>query len=216
MTLRVLYGGTFDPVHDGHLAIARAARDTLGTCIDLMPVADPPHRDPPGADAQQRAAMLELAIAGEAGLRIDRRELERGGRSWSIDTVQALRAEVGPQAPLALLVGADSFIGLPGWKDWRALLDLTHFVVAERLGSALDQALPAVLAEAIGARWTQTAQDLRETPGGRVLRLRQPLQRHSASEIRQRLADGRPWRHLLPAAVADYIEQQGLYRMTAG
>ncbi|MCA1713803.1 MAG: nicotinate-nucleotide adenylyltransferase [Gammaproteobacteria bacterium] len=212
MTLRVFYGGTFDPVHDGHLAIARAARDTLGSCVDMMPAADPAHRDPPGADAQQRAAMIELAIAGESGLRIDRRELERAGRSWSIDTARALRAELGPEASLALLVGADSLIGLPGWKDWRALLDLCHFVVAERLGSPLDEALPALLAQAIEGRWTQSPQVLRETPGGRVLRLCQPLQLHSASEIRQRIADGQPWRHLLPATVAGYIEQHGLYR----
>lgn len=216
MTLRVLYGGTFDPVHDGHLAIARAARDTLRTCIDLMPAADPPHRDPPGADAQHRAAMLDLAIAGESGLRVDRRELERGGRSWSIDTVRALRGELGMQAPIALLVGADSFLGLPEWKDWHALLALAHFVVAERPGSGLDGTLPATLGAAIEGRWTQAPQALRDTPGGRVLRLQQPLQQHSASGIRQRIADGRPWRHLLPAAVAGYIERHGLYRAGPG
>lgn len=214
--LRVYYGGTFDPVHHGHLAIARAARDTLQTHIRLMPAADPPHRDAPGADAQQRAAMLDLAIAGEPGLQVDRRELERSGRSWSIDTVRALRAEFGTEVPIALLVGADSFIGLPGWKDWRALLDLVHWVVAERSGSPLDHALPEVLAEAIDCRHAQTPQTLRATPAGRVLRLRQPLQPYSASGIRERIATDHPWRHLLPAAVADYIRQQGLYGTRTG
>ncbi len=214
--LHVYYGGTFDPVHDGHLAIARAARDTLGSGIDLMPAADPPHRDAPGADAQQRAAMLDLAVAGETGLRVDRRELGRGGRSWSIDTVRALRIELGRQVPIALLVGADSFISLPQWKDWRELLDLAHFVVAERSGNPLDTAVPAELAEAIAPRWTDDPLVLRSTPCGRVLRLRQPLQLHSASAIRERITDRRPWRHLLPAAVADHIERHGLYGAVAG
>ncbi len=217
MTLRVFYGGTFDPVHQGHIEIARAARDALDTLIAFMPAADPPHRDPPGANAQQRAAMLELAIAGERGLQVDRRELRRDGRSWSIDTVRTLRAELGGDAPIVLLVGADSFIGLPTWKHWRALLDLVHFVVAERLGSPLDAALteaalPETLAKAVALRWVKSPLALSTAPGGRILRLQQPLQPHSATDIRQRIASGQPWRHLLPAAVADYIEQQGLYR----
>ena len=212
MTLRVFYGGTFDPVHQGHIEIARAARDALETIIALMPAADPPHRDPPGANAQQRAAMLELAIAGEPGLQVDRRELQREGRSWTIDTVRGLRAELGADASIALLVGADSFIGLPGWKHWRALLDLVHFVVAERLGSPLDADLPASLAEAVAMRWVRSPRALYAATGGHVLRLQQPLQPHSATDLRRRIAAGQPWRHLLPEAVAGYIEERGLYR----
>src|SRR5690606_12349754 len=119
--LHVLYGGTFDPVHAGHLAIARAAHDTLGVPVHLMPAADPPHRPPPGATAAQRVAMLELALEGEPGLRLGLRELARTGRSWSVDTLRGLRAEIGDAAPVALLVGADSFAGLPSWKSWREL-----------------------------------------------------------------------------------------------
>jgi nicotinate-nucleotide adenylyltransferase len=209
--LHVLYGGTFDPVHNGHLAIARAARDALDCDIHMMPAADPPHRAPPGANAQARVAMLQLAIADEPRLLLDRRELERGGRSWSIDTVRGLRAQLGDDAPIALLVGADSFIGLPTWKAWRSLLDATHFVVAERPGNPLDDALPAELAEAMAGRWTDSVDELGQSPSGRVLRLRQPLHAHSATDLRRRIASGLPWRHLLPPRVADYVAANDLY-----
>jgi nicotinate-nucleotide adenylyltransferase len=214
--LLVLYGGTFDPVHNGHLAIARTARDVLDCDIHVMPAADPPHRAPPGANAEARLAMLQLALAGEEGLLLDRRELERHARndmarSWSIDTVRDLREQVGSDAPIVLLVGADSFIGLPTWKDWHALLDAVHFVVAERPGNPLDAALPTELAEAMAGRWIDSVDGLGQCPSGRVLRLRQPLQAHSATDLRRRIASGLPWRHLLPPRVADYIEANGLY-----
>lgn len=210
--LSVYYGGTFDPVHNGHLAIARAARDALDTCIRLMPAADPPHRALPGASAEQRAAMLELAIADDAGLQVDRRELRRAGRSWSIDTVRELRAELGDDAPIALLVGADSFIDLPDWKHWRELLSMAHFVVAERPGNPLDlEDLPPDLLEAVAGRWAQAPQALAAAPGGCILRLHQPLQPHSATDLRRRIVEGRPWRQLVPDAVADYIVREQLY-----
>lgn len=209
--LHVLYGGTFDPVHNGHLAIARAARDALDCDIHMMPAADPPHRAPPGADSEARVAMLLLAIAGEARLLLDRRELERGGLSWTIDTVRELRSQLGDDARIALLVGADSFIGLPTWKAWRALLDAAHFVVAERPGNPLDDALPAELGRAMADRWADSADELGHYRSGRVLRLRQPLHAHSATDVRRRIAAGLPWRHLLPAGVAQYIDANGLY-----
>ncbi|WP_242113128.1 nicotinate-nucleotide adenylyltransferase [Luteimonas aquatica] len=211
MSLRVYYGGTFDPVHNGHLAIARAARDALHRTIRLMPAADPPHRPPPGATAAQRVAMLDLAVAGEPGLRVDRRELERAGRSYTIDTLRALRDEYGAQAPLALLVGADSFLALPSWKDWRQLFSEAHFVVAERPGSPLDAGLPPELAAAVAGRWADAAAELEAAPAGRVLRLRQPLHEASATGIRDLIAAGGPWRERLPAPVADYIALNGLY-----
>jgi nicotinate-nucleotide adenylyltransferase len=223
--LRVFYGGTFDPVHNGHLAIARAAAAALDCTIRLMPAADPPHRAPPGADAVHRAAMVELAIAGAPGLRIDRRELVRSGRSYSMDTLRELREAYGQEAPLALLVGADSLVGLPTWKDWRSLFDLAHFVVADRPGSPID-ALSAAnapigdeddgLGQALAGRWTSQVAALRQSPAGRVLRLRQPLHPESATDIRGRIAGGGCWRPLVPAVVADYIERHGLYGVAGG
>ena len=208
--LRVLYGGTFDPVHLGHVAVARAARDALDATVALMPAADPPHRAPPGAGAADRAAMLALAIEGEPRLCVDRRELERDGRSWTVDTLRALRAGVGDDAPVALLVGADSFVALPTWKSWQALFGLAHFVVAGRGGPAVGDQPPA-LAEAIAGRIADAPDELRSSPAGRVLYLRQPLFPHSASEVRARIAAGQPWEALVPPRVAAYIRRHGLY-----
>lgn len=218
--LSLYYGGTFDPVHNGHLAIARAARDELQAPVRLMPAADPPHRAPPGANALQRAHMLDLAVAGEPGLQVDRRELERAqrqpqARSYTIDTLHELRGELGAQAPIALLVGADSLVSLPTWKAWRELFGLAHFVVAERPGSPLDGGLPAELAAALQGRWTVDPGVLDATPAGALYRLHQPLQPESASELRRRIGDGQPWRSLVPAAVAAYIADERLY-FTAG
>lgn len=212
MTLRVLYGGTFDPVHNGHLAVARNARDALAADIHLLPAADPPHKGPTHADAGQRAAMLALAVDDTPGLWVDPRELHRAGPSYTVDTLHQLRAEAGTASPLAILVGADSFLGLPTWKAWRTLFDLAHIVVAERPGSHLDEALPDALAEAIAGRWTGVPAALHAAAAGRVFRLRQPHRPESASELRRRIAAGEPWQAWVPAPVAAYIAAQGLYR----
>lgn len=211
MSLLVFYGGTFDPIHDGHLAIACAARDALRARVRLMPAADPPHRAPPGASAEHRARMLDLAVAGERDLVVDRRELSREGRSYTVETLREVRAEVGPEQPLALLVGADSFLDLPQWREWQALFDLAHFVVAERPGSPLD---PARIEFAAG-RETADVEALRGTPAGRVYRLHQPLHAESASQVRSLIAAGQAWRQYVPAPVAAYIERHGLYGVPA-
>jgi nicotinate-nucleotide adenylyltransferase len=216
--LRVFYGGTFDPVHNGHLAIARAAREALGTTVWMTPAADPPHREAPGAKAEDRAAMLDLAIEGQAGLRVDRRELDRAAASdepsYTIDTLRELRAKFGEDAPIAFVIGADSLHGLATWKEPQALLSGAHWVVAERPGSALDEHLPPASARLVAGRWTLDANALRTAPGGKVLRLRQPLHPESASQIRRRIAAGETWHHLLPLPVARYIVDRGLYGAT--
>lgn len=212
--LVVLHGGTFDPVHNGHLAIARAAHEALGSVVRMMPAADPPHRPPPGATAAQRAEMLDLATAGEPGLAVDRRELGRDGPSYTVLTLRELRA-ADPDIPVALLVGADSFLGLPGWREWRALFGMAHFVVADRPGDDWrPDELPGPLGDEVRGRWTADPAALAAAPAGRLLRLGQPLYDVSASDLRARIAGGRPWRHLVPAAVAGYIGRHGLYAGT--
>ncbi|TDK26113.1 nicotinate-nucleotide adenylyltransferase [Luteimonas aestuarii] len=210
-TLRLYYGGTFDPVHEGHLAIARAARDALHCPVRMMPAADPPHRAPPGADAVQRAEMLALAIGNEDGLCVDRRELQRDGPSYTVETLRGLRAAYGNAAPLALLIGADSLLGLPAWREWRALFELAHFVVADRPGNDLARLPVGELAEAMDGRWTQAPADLQAAPAGRAYRLSQPLHPGSATEVRARIAAGEPLHGWVADAVADYIRQHGLY-----
>ncbi|SEL79117.1 nicotinate-nucleotide adenylyltransferase [Pseudoxanthomonas sp. GM95] len=208
--LTLIYGGTFDPFHNGHLAIARIAGNALFAPVTLIPAADPPHRPPPGADAAQRLAMLEAAVAGDACLRVDRRELDRQGRSYTVDTLRSLRADLGPEAPLALLVGADSFLGLPSWHDWEALFELAHLVVADRSGSLIDSLSPA-LADKTATRWANEAAQLHASPAGRVLCLHQPLHDVSASEVRRRIAEGGDWQALVPPPVAVFIRAHGLY-----
>lgn len=214
--LLVFYGGTFDPIHNGHLAIARCAAQELQVPVRLMPAADPPHRAPPGADAQTRTAMLERAVADDPALCVDRRELERARRlpgvpSWTVDTLRELRAEQGPQRPLALLMGADSLLGLPTWHEWESLLPLAHIVVADRPGSALEDGLPEPLASHLRQAWASGPEVLADLPAGRVWRLRQPLQGESATAVRALIAGGGNWRPLVPAAVAAYIQARGLY-----
>ena len=211
MSLRLVYGGTFDPVHAGHLAVARAARDAFGVEVDLIPAADPPHRAVPGANARDRADLLALAVAGEPGLRVDERELNRPGPSWTVDTLRGLRAELGPSAPLAWLLGADAFRALPSWHEWTALAGLAHFIVAVRPGHDTDL-LPAALEAACTGRWTDSPEALAAAPAGRLFRLHLPPHPASATELRRRLAAGEDPGDWLAPEVAAEIARRGLYR----
>ena len=210
MKLRVLYGGTFDPVHDGHIAVALAASHALDTEIALLPSADPPHRASPGASAEQRAAMLDLAVAGYPQLSVDRRELRRTGPSYTVDTLRAVRAEIGSSQPLVWLLGADAFHELNTWREWQELFALAHFVVAVRPGHVLDR-LDARLTEATDSRWVDDADVLRSSPAGLLWRLDLPPQHEAASSVRERIAAGQPWQDDVPSAVAAYIRAQRLY-----
>jgi len=132
--LHLLYGGTFDPVHLGHLAVARAAlAATGGARLDFVPAADPPYRGAPGAPFEARVALVELALATEPGpptgtWGIDRREARRQGPSFTVDTLRDWRSEHGAERPLGFVLGADAFHGLPQWHDWRTLFELAHLL----------------------------------------------------------------------------------------
>lgn len=216
--LLVCYGGTFDPVHEGHLAVARSARDALDADVALLPAHDPPHKGATRADAAQRAEMLELAVAGDAGLSVDRRELFRDGPSYTFDTLGDLRAERGGAAPVAWLIGADSLLQLHTWHRWRELFDRAHIVAVQRPGSRVDanrlrEQAPQVLAE-IADRWLPP-QSLAETAsGGFALLPMAELRPESSTELRRRIHEGADWRGWVPPAVAAYIVRHGLYRDT--
>ncbi|MBV6804622.1 nicotinate-nucleotide adenylyltransferase [Xanthomonas euvesicatoria] len=214
--LHLYYGGTFDPIHLGHLAIACAARDELGACVQLVPAADPPHRPAPGATAAQRAQMLQLALANSPGLQLDTRELQRAAQcdapSYTVDTLRELRAELGPAAPIAWLLGADAFVGLHHWHRWEALFGLAHFVVAARPGTPLALADAPQLAAMVQGRWVARADELVSAPAGRLYLLHQPLRGESASAVRSRIASGAQWQRLVPPPVAAMIQREGLYR----
>lgn len=217
--LRIYYGGTFDPVHNGHVAIARAARDMLDADVALLPAADPPHRNRTHADAGQRAAMLDLAIAGEPRLRVDRRELRRAGPSYTIDTLRELRRELGAQAPIAWLVGADALVAVDTWRDWRQLFDHAHVLAAERPGVRIDDDWLAVHAPRIHAELAPRRCDpgsLRDAPAGGYAVFAPPRPYvESSTEFRRRMRANGDWDTLVPAAVADHIRREGLYRNLA-
>jgi nicotinate-nucleotide adenylyltransferase len=197
-------------VHAGHLAVARAARDRLGAAVRLVPAADPPHRGAPGASATDRLALLEIAVDGEPGLGVDARELNREGPSYTADTLREVRADVGPQAPLAWLLGADSFRSLAGWHDFPALFGLAHFVVAVRPGHALED-LPEPLAAACEGRWVDSPEGLLAQPQGQLFALELPPHPAAATELRRRLAAGQDPGDWLAPAVAAEIRRRGLY-----
>lgn len=215
----VCYGGTFDPVHNGHLAVARTVRDALSAQVTLLPAHDPPHKGPTRADAAQRAAMLDLAIHGEAQLRVDRRELRREGPSWTVDTLAELRAELGQDVPVAWLIGADSLLQLADWHRWRELFELAHIVVVDRLGVKIDaEALrakaPEVLAQ-IAPRWRDPGELANTAHGGLALVPMPALRPESSTELRRRIRDGEHWQHWVPPAVATYIVRHELYQAPA-
>jgi len=209
--LTLLYGGTFDPIHRGHVAIAEAARDCFQTDVHLLPSADPPHRPPTSATARQRAEMVDLAIAGIDGLYCDRRELHREGKSYSILTLRQMRDALGTEAPLAWLIGADAFRGLADWHGWPELFELCHFIVADRPQQSLD-ALPEPLQSACHGRWAKQPEELSKTPAGRLFRLALPLRYETSTAIRRDLALAKNMNAALATPVFDYIQCHQLYR----
>jgi nicotinate-nucleotide adenylyltransferase len=208
--LIALFGGTFDPVHFGHLRAALEAAEQLGASeMRLVPAGQPPHRDMPVAEAAHRLEMLRLAAAGHAGFIVDDREVRRSGPSWMVDTLAGIREEAGP-VPLVLCIGQDAANDLDRWRDWRRLFDLAHFAVLRRPDA--HSAYRDELFEEMRRRRVDHAQGLRETPAGRVLSLAITQLDISATTIRERVARGRSPAFLLPDAVAGYIRDHGLYR----
>jgi nicotinate-nucleotide adenylyltransferase len=211
-----VFGGTFDPIHCGHLELARELRAALGlSAVRFIPSGDPPHRAAPVATAAHRLAMVELAIAGHPDLQVDAREIARPGRSYSVPTLEELRSEE-PSRPLALIVGADAFLGLPTWHRWREVFAFAHVVVVGRPGVTIEDALPPALADEWSQRRCPDAAALGRTAAGSVLVQAVTAHPISASAIRAQLARGPDGvaavRGLLPAAVLAYIDRNQLYR----
>ena len=213
MTQRIgLLGGTFDPIHIGHLRAALEVAEQFALDeLRLIPSARPPHRGAPQVGAQARLDMVRLAVDGVAPLRVDDRELWRDKPSWTIDTLESLRAELGGEVQLLLLVGWDAFCGLPTWHRWQELLDHCHIVVLQRPDA--DSEAPEALRDLLAARSASDPQALRG-PAGQIAFVWQMPLAISATGIRERLAAGRSIRFLVPDAVLAYIHTHGLYRAT--
>ena len=209
-----ILGGTFDPIHHGHLRLAIELYERIGLSeVRLVPLHHPPHRELPATPGELRLEMVRAAVAGVPGLVADDRELQRGGISYTVDTVVSMREEVG-NTPLCLILGMDAFCGLSQWHRWELLPELAHLVVARRPGTEPAETGPA--GELLRERATNEISVLLSRPAGRILLTPVPLLDISASRIRSIVAAGRNPRYLLPDAVLDVIRRRGLYASTEG
>ncbi len=205
-------GGTFDPVHFGHLRPALEIATALGLHeVRLIPCHQSPHRDAPAAGDEHRLAMLRLAVAAGGPFAIDDRELRRSGPSYSVDTLAELRAE-RPDARLLLFLGGDAFAGFPRWHRWAEILELAHLVISPRPGSCPDNELPEAAAALLAERRAAGVAQLDAQPAGRIFVQPVTQLEISATRIRTLLAAGGDPVYLMPLAVRDYIQQHGLYR----
>lgn len=205
-----LFGGTFDPIHYGHLRMALEFQQRLGFSeMRLLPCHLPPHREAPGRSSADRAAMARLAVTECPQLSVDERELQRDRPSYTVDTLAELRAEWGAQVSLCWCVGMDSLVTLNQWHRWRELLDYGHLVVAGRPGWCPPQ-------QGEVAQWLRQHQQdvaaLRQTPQGSVALVEQTMLDISATAVRNMLAAGESTQFLLPESVRHYIEQHHLFR----
>lgn len=204
-----IFGGTFDPVHYGHLRAALEARELLALeDFRLLPAGTPPHRAATMASSQDRLAMLKLAVSAYPEFRVDEREVRRKGKSFMVDTLTEIRAEI-ESAPLLLIIGQDAANALDSWHDWRALFELAHIVIMRR--PEADLSWTGELREQMIARRVRKPEKLHGTAYGAVLHLQVTQLAISSTDIRQRIREGRSSRFLMPDCVIDYIEQNQLY-----
>ena len=210
--LHALFGGTFDPIHFGHLRPVEALAQQTGLQrVTLLPNNVPPHRPQPEASASQRVDMLRCAIRGLPLFEIDTRELERDTPSWTVTTLEAWRAERGAEQPLAFIIGQDSLLSLSKWHRWQDLLSHCHLLVCQRPGYPTRFDSPE-MTDWLDQHLAQDIRQLHQHPAGHIWLAETPLYDISATEIRRRRHQNQPCDDLLPAAVIDYIDREGLYR----
>lgn len=217
MRLVGILGGAFDPIHFGHLRMAEELGEALEMVeVRFIPTASPPHRPQLSATAEQRVAMLHLALAGNSKFHLDDREirryLEHGTPSYTIDTLLSLHEESDGQTAFCLILGSDAFLGLSGWHRWDELLNHCHIVVAHRPNAGLTfDALPTSMQGVWNACHTASINDLKNKPNGHILVRPITALDISATRIREDLKSGKSVRYLLPDTVIDYIKTQQLY-----
>ena len=202
-----LFGGTFDPVHYGHLRSALEVKEIFGlTEVRLIPSAQPPHREQPAATALMRLHMLELAIKNQPGLMIDTRELNRHGASYMVDTLKSLRQEIKDE-PLLLFIGTDAFNQLKTWHQWQHLFDFAHIVIMTRPGFEIQN-----LDEFFKARMAVEITELAHNEAGKLYFQQVTQLDISATAIRNMIAEQQNPGFLLPDTVIAYIRQHRLYQ----
>lgn len=210
MSAMGVFGGTFDPVHYGHLRTAFEVLQALRFDeVRLMPCGTPPHRGSPVAPDALRVAMVRAATEGLSGFVVDERELSREGPSYSVDTLTALRQEY-PQWSIALIIGMDAFLELPKWHRWRDLLRLAHIVVAHRPGWRAPDMGP--LGNLLAERGTHRVNDLHRETAGYIYILDVTQLEISSTEVRELVSAGRDPRFLTPDSVRRIVRESGCYQ----
>ena len=210
-----ILGGTFDPIHHGHLRLALEAMEQCDLQqVRLIPSGTPPHRAAPKTPAAQRLAMVQMAVQAHPKLVLDACEVHRTDPCYTVDTLAALREQFGAAQPLCLLLGSDAFLHLHTWYAWQRLFELAHIVVMQRPGKPLGNAMlhaDAALQAAYQARLAPSPQLLHEAAQGVIVALDMPLLEISATDIRHRCRTQRDLRYLVPDAVAQHIHLHNLY-----
>ena len=205
-----ILGGTFDPIHNGHLRLAVEALEQCGLNeVHFIPSGTPPHRKAPQASATDRLHMVQLAVHNNPAFLADQRETYRTDACYTVDTLTELRKELGSQQPLCLLLGSDAFAQLHTWHQWQRLFELTHIVIMQRpgqpMGNAMSKADPLLLHE-YTSRLAPAPKVLHESPAGHIVVLNIPALEISSTDIRQRCAGGKNIHYLVPDAVAHFIQ----------
>lgn len=210
-----ILGGTFDPIHFGHLRLAQEVADQLRLAeVRFIPGGTPPHRAAPATPAADRLAMVRLAVAGNALFTVDARESSSTAPAYTVDTLTALRAEVGSAQPLVLILGADAFLELATWSRWHCLFELAHIAVAYRPGFPVDtwqSRMPQPLAAEYGTRLMHQPFSVHVAPAGGIVVVPIAELNISATMIRESLRSGRNPRYLLPDSIYQYIQEHMLY-----
>lgn len=210
MNSTLVFGGTFDPVHRGHIESVCAVARLLGDVdVYLVPCQIPAHRPTPAASPEDRLKMLQLAVASQDRIFIDDCELRRKGTSYTVDTLLGYRERVGESGPLLFLMGRDAWVTLPGWHRWEALTDLAHLLILERPGT--DQDSPDVLRQWLKPRQVQDPEEMMTSSSGKVCFLSLDQIDVSASGLRETIAKGSSIEGNVNPLVMNYIRQNNLY-----
>lgn len=210
-----IFGGTFDPIHYGHLRVAEEIVETVGLQkMYFVPAGMPRLRHSPVASSQHRVEIVRLAIQKNPDFVLDEREIYRDSVSYSIDTAREFKQEFGEEVRLCFILGADAFIKLPEWNNWKELFNLCHFIVSTRPGYSLTlikELLSKELREECSQRWVSNTESLRKDTSGLIFIASTTMLDISATSIRAHIAVGRSVRHLVPSVTVNYISENKLY-----
>jgi len=211
-----ILGGTFNPIHYGHLRMAQELADDLHMDeIRFIPAANPPHKNAVSISAEHRAAMVALAIANNPHFMLDERELHRTGTSYTIDTLLSLRAELGNNASLTLFMGSDAFTQFNTWHRWQEVLQHCHIALVQRPHTIKNQPsnlLPKILEDFLHTHYTENCEDLHSSPAGYITMRQVTALDISSTAIREAFKQQASTRYLMPDSVIDYIKTHQLYK----